>query len=89
MILSFHPCIDADKQIIMGERSADNEIQQIIQKSSAVILPQGCSAELYALCRAHCANVFPNYDIRFRFTGKTGQAKLFGHYGVPFPRTMV
>jgi len=89
MILSFHPCIDADKQIIMGERSPDNEIQQIIQKSSAVILPQGCSAELYALCRAHCANVFPNYDIRFKFTGKTGQARLFGHYGVPFPRTIV
>jgi len=89
MILSFHPCIDADKQIIMGERSADNEIQQIIQKSSAVILPQGCSAELYSMCRSHCPHVFPNYDKRFQYPGKMGQARLFAVMGVPIPKTVV
>ena len=89
MILSFHPCIEADKQIIMGDKPLDNEIQEAVRRASAVILPQACSAELYALCRAYCANVFPNYDIRLKFTGKTGQARLFSQYRVPFPRTMI
>ncbi|HDM10751.1 MAG: hypothetical protein JRI39_07305 [Deltaproteobacteria bacterium] len=89
MILSFHPCIDADKQIIMGDKSPDNEIQEIIQKSSAVVLPQGCSIELYSMCRSHCAHVFPNYDKRFQFPGKMGQVRLFRDLGVAFPRTMV
>jgi len=89
MIVSFHPCIDAEKQIIMGDRSPDDEILELVQKASAVILPQGCSGQLYGLCRSNCPKVFPNYDKRFQYPGKTGQARLFKEYGVGIPKTII
>jgi ribosomal protein S6--L-glutamate ligase len=34
-----------------------------------------------------CPNIFPNYDARFDFPGKVGQARLFQKIGAPFPLT--
>jgi ribosomal protein S6--L-glutamate ligase len=39
------------------------------------------------MCRKYCPHVFPNYDVRFDYPGKVGQARLFRKMGVPFPRT--
>jgi ribosomal protein S6--L-glutamate ligase len=39
------------------------------------------------MSRDHCSNVFPNYDARFDFPGKVGQARLFQKIGAPFPLT--
>ncbi len=87
MILSFHPNIVAHKNILCAGRLPDDEDRAAICQARAVILPQGPSEALYRMCRKHCAHVFPNYDARFDFPGKLGQARLFQKVGVRFPRT--
>lgn len=77
MILSFHPCFTADKNIICAGRKPGRADLKKIRLADAVILPQGCSEELYYMARENCRNVFPNYDARFKYPGKTGQILLF------------
>ncbi|MDL2274680.1 glutathione synthase [Desulfosarcina sp. OttesenSCG-928-G10] len=89
MILSFHPCYGGDTNIICAGREPGPQDIDAIQAADAVILPQGCRASLYALCRKHCAHVFPNYDARFQYPGKTGQARLFQAMGAPHPETWI
>jgi len=40
------------------------------------------------MARDHCSNVFPNYNVRFRFPGKIGQIDLFQQTGVLHPKTL-
>jgi ribosomal protein S6--L-glutamate ligase len=40
------------------------------------------------MARTHCANVFPDYDARFRFPGKIGQTRLFQSLETPLPRSV-
>lgn len=87
MILSFHPNIVADKNILCAGRLPNDEDRAAISAADAVILPQGPSEDLYGLCRRHCTHVFPNYDVRFIFPGKVGQARLFKETRVAFPAT--
>jgi ribosomal protein S6--L-glutamate ligase len=54
-----------------------------------VILPQGCQQLLYFMARNNCPNVFPNYDVRFRYPGKIDQTKLFNELSVPHPLTEI
>ncbi len=87
MILSFHPCFVADKNIICaGRKPGSDELEQI-SLADAVILSQGCREDLYFMARDNCKNVFPNYDARFKFPGKTGQILLFQNTGVAHPVT--
>ncbi len=88
MILSFHPCFTADKNIICAGRKPGKAELEEINLADAIILPQGCSAILYNMARENCRNVFPNYDARFKYPGKTGQILLFQETGVPHPKTM-
>jgi len=87
MILSFHPNIVAHKNILCAGRLPNDEDRAAISEAEAVILPQGCREALYRMCRKHCAHVFSNYDVRFDFPGKLGQARLFKKMGAPFPHT--
>ena len=87
MILSFHPIIVADTNIICAGRDPGNAELEAIKQANAVILPQGCRQTLYKMAIAHCPHVFPNHDAKFKFPGKTGQAELFTHFGLPCPRT--
>ncbi len=41
------------------------------------------------MARANCRRVFPNYDARFRFPGKTGQIRLFRESRAPHPATEI
>lgn len=86
-ILSFHPCLGADKQIILGHRALSNEDRKFIDQAEAIILPQGCSPELYHACAQSGAAVFPEYGVRFQYPGKVGQAKLFRSLSLPHPDT--
>jgi len=86
-ILSFHPCFGADKQIILGPRPLSLEDRLHIGQADAILLPQGCSAELYLACAHSRAAVFPEYGVRFKYPGKTGQAKLFQEFSIPHPET--
>jgi len=89
MILSFHPCIEGDRNITCAGRSPDSEDLKAIKAADAVILPQGCSRELYEIARSHCRHVFPNYDTRFTYPGKMGQHELFLKKRTPHPKTEI
>jgi ribosomal protein S6--L-glutamate ligase len=89
MILSFHPIIEADQNIICAGREPGEADLAAIRAAEAVILPQGCAEALYRMARRNCQRVFPNLDVRFDFPGKCGQIQLFDQYGVTHPRTQV
>jgi len=87
MILSFHPLYEADQNILCAGRDPGQEELAAIKTARAVILPQGCRESLYVMARQNCPHVFPNYDKRFEFPDKIGQARLFQNMGVPHPHT--
>ncbi|MBC8200194.1 MAG: ATP-grasp domain-containing protein [Desulfobacteraceae bacterium] len=89
MILSFHPCFVADKNIICAGRKPGADDLAAIKAAHAVILPQGCYKSLYYMARGNCAYVFPNYDARFKYPGKIGQIKLFQRKRVSLPETVI
>jgi len=89
MILSFHPMIEADKNIICAGREPDDTDLEAIKNSRAVILPQGCRISLYQMAVQHCPHVFPNYDAMIQYPGKTGQIRLFQKCQVPHPKSIV
>ena len=87
MILSFHPIIEADRNIICAGRAPDENDLNAIRQATAVILPQGCSEALYRLARTNCERIFPNLDVRFDHPGKRGQISLFRRLGIACPQT--
>jgi len=87
MVLSFHPLIKSDMNRLCAGREPDPADMAAIRRASAVILPQGCPLGLYRAARDNCPHVFPNYDARFEFPGKTGQIQLFRSIGAHHPRT--
>lgn len=89
MIVSFHPLYEADKNIVCAGREPGRSDLAAIKKADAVILPQGCRQTLYEIARHHCEHVFPNYEARFRYPGKTGQIKLFRNTKTPHPNTRI
>lgn len=89
MILSFHPCYEAEANLLCAGRDPDADDLAAVRRAEAVILPQGCRQTLYHMAKNNCPHVFPNYDARFRYPGKTGQARLFKNTNVPHPRTFV
>ena len=88
MILSFHPCFDADVQIILGHRPLSSGDLELVRKAKAVILPQGRTEDLYDACTKSNALIFPSYEMRFKYQGKTGQNLLFKYFGCPHPETL-
>ncbi len=89
MILSYHPCYEADTNILCAGREPDEKDLSAIRAADAVILPQGCREDLYQMASQNSAHVFPHYEARFRYPGKTGQAGLFEALDAPHPRTWV
>jgi ribosomal protein S6--L-glutamate ligase len=89
MILSFHPIITADKNMICAGRDPGGAELFAIRQADAVILPQGCRKSLYDMAATHCAHVFPDYSAKFAYPGKIGQAALFACFGLPRPKTWI
>jgi ribosomal protein S6--L-glutamate ligase len=87
MILSFHSCFLADTQVILGDGTLDDHDRRHIEAADVIILPQTCPLELYQACKKSSALLFPNYDTRFEYLGKTGQSRLFKELGLPHPKT--
>jgi ribosomal protein S6--L-glutamate ligase len=87
MILSYHPCFKADKNILCAGREPADDDLAAMKAAHAVILPQGCRRSLYQMAHANCMHVFPNFDSRFKYAGKIGQIRLFQEKNVPHPRT--
>jgi ribosomal protein S6--L-glutamate ligase len=89
MIVSYHPLFEADKNIICAGREPDAADLAAIKAAKAVILGQGCYQSLYEMARANCANVFPNYDAKFKYPGKIGQTTLFRKFKACHPSTEI
>ncbi len=89
MVVSFHPIFAADLNIICAGREPSHADLAAIASANAVILPQGCNRSLYEMAKDNCANVFPNYDAKFKYPGKIGQIKLFRNFHVCHPRTEI
>ena len=89
MILSYHPCFEADKNLLCAGREPGTDDLAAIQAADAVILPQGCRQSLYKMARNNCKHVFPNFDTKFDYRGKIGQIQLFQKYNVIHPKTEV
>lgn len=87
MIVSFHPWFEADKNIICAGREPDRGDLAAIKAADAVVLPQSCYKSLYEMARDNCANVFPDFDAKFKYPGKIGQIKLFQEKAVAYPKT--
>ncbi len=89
MILSFHPCLVADHQVILGERSLGRRDFSLISDAEVILLPQTCTPDLYRACAGTSALLFPHYKTRFTYAGKIGQSRLFKEIGCPHPETFV
>jgi ribosomal protein S6--L-glutamate ligase len=87
LILSFHPLYEADRNLLCAGRDPGQEERVALKAARAVILPQGCRESLYVMARENCPHVFPNYDKRFEFPGKLGQAQLFQYLDAAHPAT--
>jgi ribosomal protein S6--L-glutamate ligase len=87
MILSFHPCFEADAQITIADRDLSGGDLDLIRRARAILLPQSCPRGLYEACRESAAFLFPNYDARFEYPGKIDQIRLFRNLGCPHPKT--
>jgi ribosomal protein S6--L-glutamate ligase len=89
MILSFHPCFLGDTLVILGDGTLDAHDLGHIEAADIIILPQYCTSELYRACKISSAQIFPNYDARFKYPGKIGQSFLFKNYDCPHPDTLL
>ncbi|MCX5882108.1 MAG: glutathione synthase [Deltaproteobacteria bacterium] len=89
MILSFHPCFEADENRLCAGKLPDENDLARIRSADAVVLPQGCSRELYRMVSRNCARFFPDYTARFAYPGKLGQARLFLETGACHPDTQI
>jgi len=87
MILSFHPCFEADKNRLCAGREPGTDDLEAMRAADAVILPQGCYESLYTMARSNCKHVFPNFDAKFKHKGKIGQIKLFQKLNAAHPKT--
>ncbi len=89
MILSFHPLYTADLNLLCAGRDPGRSERAALLQAKAVILPQGCRESLYRMAKNNCAYVFPDYDARFAYPEKIGQAKLFHEMKAPHPHTVI
>jgi ribosomal protein S6--L-glutamate ligase len=89
MILSYHPCYAADRNLICAGRMPGRSDLLEIQAAKAVILPQGCSRQLYDMASKNCTHVFPCQDAKFEYPGKIGQIRLFKKFKIPHPKTFL
>ncbi|MBI5593669.1 MAG: hypothetical protein HY881_24720 [Deltaproteobacteria bacterium] len=89
MILSFHPCFEADENRLCAGRLPDEKDLSLIRSADAVVLPQGCSRELFQMVSRNCVRFFPDYTARFTYPGKLGQARLFLETGARHPDTKI
>jgi len=87
MILSFHPCFEADIQLILGDQALGSDHIRLIERAAAILLPQACTQDLFRICAESKAFVFPDYAARIQYPGKIGQQRLFETWHLRCPKT--
>lgn len=86
-ILSYHLLLETGWNRTFQGGNLTEEDEAALSRACGVILPQGCNEDIYRSVKNICPTVFPDYDARFAYPGKTGQAALFKAHGLPSPRS--
>jgi ribosomal protein S6--L-glutamate ligase len=89
-IVNYHPGLKADQNLLLAsQRPLDRRDYLAVAGAAAVLLPQVCRADLYALVAALGKPHFPRPLVHLSLDGKVGNHLLFRHLGLPQPRTLV
>ncbi|WP_457756030.1 ATP-grasp domain-containing protein [Thermodesulfatator indicus] len=86
-IISFHPLVKADYNF-WAFSAINDELLSYLYRANIVIWPQVFPSQLYFYACQKGLRSFPNYDIRFKFPGKSGQMLLFKALDLPYPNTI-
>jgi ribosomal protein S6--L-glutamate ligase len=89
VILSLHPIIEADRNVIIAGRDPRRQEIGWMRDAKAIILPQGVTRKVYGIAARSCPHVFPNYEVRFRYPGKIGFTRLCTELSLPHPATRI
>lgn len=88
-VLSFNSYFEGDMNRSCAARKPSEADLSAIKSADAVILPRGCKESLYIMACRNCPNVFPDYDVFYRYPGKTGQIKLFKENRLLYPDSKI
>ena len=88
-LVSYHPGLDADINLVLvSQRPLDQRDQKVMLSASAVLLPQVCRRDLFALASACGRPLFPNPAVHLSLEGKVGNHRLLAGLGLPHPPTV-
>ncbi len=89
-IVSYHPGLTADQNLLLAsQRPLDRRDYLAVAGAAAVLLPQVCRPDLFALVTALGRPHFPRPAVHLGLDGKVGNFWLFRSLGLPHPRTLV
>jgi ribosomal protein S6--L-glutamate ligase len=85
-IVSYHPGLEADINLLLvSQRPLERRDRQAMLAAGAVLLPQVCRRDLFALASASGRPLFPNPAAHLSLDGKVGNLRLFTGLGLPHP----
>lgn len=88
-IVSYHPGLEADINLVLvSQRPLDERDREVAGQAAAILLPQVCRADLFALAQSGGAPFFPNPAVHLSLDGKVGNHRLFRDLGLPHPPTV-
>lgn len=90
VIVNYHPGLRADVNLLLVSRRPLGRADYLaVAGAAAVLLPQVCRPDLYALVASLNKPHFPRPAVHLSLDGKVGNHLLFKHLGLPQPRTLV
>ncbi len=88
-IVSYHPGLEGDINLVLvSQRSLDQRDRRAVREAAAVLLPQICRRDLFALVAASGKPLFPNPAVHLCLDGKVGNHRLLAGLGLPHPPTV-
>lgn len=88
-IVSYHPGLEADINLVLvSQRPLEESDRRLALSAGAILLPQICRPDLFALALASGAPFFPNPAVHLSLDGKVGNHRLFRDLGLPHPPTV-
>ncbi|MCF8034833.1 MAG: hypothetical protein K9K66_16655 [Desulfarculaceae bacterium] len=88
-IVSYHPGLNADINLVLiSQRPLDRRDREVVRSAAAVLLPQVCRRDLFALASASGRPLFPNPAVHLSLEGKVGNRRLLAGLGLPHPDTV-
>jgi len=88
-IVSYHPGLEADINLVLvSQRPLDDHDREVAGQAAAILLPQICRADLFALAQESGTPFFPNPAVHLSLDGKVGNHRLFRDLGLPHPPTL-